>query len=52
MPQMSPIMWFSMFLVFSTAMIMFNQIMFFNFQPNKLKFSSKKFNKDQFKWKW
>nr|YP_002456388.1 ATP synthase F0 subunit 8 [Atractomorpha sinensis]ABX11508.1 ATP synthase F0 subunit 8 [Atractomorpha sinensis] len=52
MPQMSPIMWFTMFLIFSSTMIMFNQIMFFMFQPNKLSFSSKKLNKMQFNWKW
>nr|AIR76494.1 ATP synthase F0 subunit 8 [Eozubovskya planicaudata]QOL00819.1 ATP synthase F0 subunit 8 [Zubovskya koeppeni] len=53
MPQMSPLMWFSLFILFSIVLIMFNQMNFFSFKPNvienkeKSKIKSKKLN-----WKW
>nr|YP_009988363.1 ATP synthase F0 subunit 8 [Anapodisma miramae]QNM39662.1 ATP synthase F0 subunit 8 [Anapodisma miramae] len=53
MPQMSPLMWFSLFIMFSIVLIMFNQMNFFSFKPkilenkSKMEIESKKLN-----WKW
>nr|QOL00936.1 ATP synthase F0 subunit 8 [Chorthippus nemus] len=52
MPQMSPLMWFSLFILFSITMILFNQMNFFSFKPNIIK-STKKNNKSKNQtWKW
>nr|QDP18104.1 ATP synthase F0 subunit 8 [Sphenarium purpurascens] len=53
MPQMSPLMWFSLFILFSMALIMFNQMIFFSFKVNKILFNKKESNKNyQLNWKW
>nr|QDP18020.1 ATP synthase F0 subunit 8 [Sphenacris crassicornis] len=53
MPQMSPMMWFSLFLLFSLTMVLFNQIMFFLFKTNKILMKSKEMNKNyKTNWKW
>nr|YP_010703587.1 ATP synthase F0 subunit 8 [Chorthippus albonemus]YP_010734644.1 ATP synthase F0 subunit 8 [Chorthippus qingzangensis]WCO86721.1 ATP synthase F0 subunit 8 [Chorthippus albonemus]WEH01541.1 ATP synthase F0 subunit 8 [Chorthippus qingzangensis] len=52
MPQMSPLMWFSLFILFSITMIMFNQMSFFSFKPEIIK-SKKMMMKSKNKtWKW
>nr|QOL00910.1 ATP synthase F0 subunit 8 [Chorthippus maritimus huabeiensis] len=53
MPQMSPLMWFSLFILFSITMILFNQMNFFSFKPDIIKSMKKMMmkSKDQ-NWKW
>nr|QNJ60060.1 ATP synthase F0 subunit 8 [Tropidostethus angusticollis] len=34
MPQMSPLMWLSLFILFSMTLILFNQMNFFSFKSN------------------
>nr|QOL00624.1 ATP synthase F0 subunit 8 [Hieroglyphus annulicornis] len=53
MPQMSPLMWFSLFIMFSMVLILFNQMNFFSFKMATVKseeISSIK-NKSLI-WKW
>nr|QOL00689.1 ATP synthase F0 subunit 8 [Mongolotettix japonicus]QOL01001.1 ATP synthase F0 subunit 8 [Mongolotettix anomopterus] len=53
MPQMSPIMWFSLFILFSITLILFNQMNFFSFKPNIIKISKKSTTKsNNMNWKW
>nr|YP_009740644.1 ATP synthase F0 subunit 8 [Heteropternis respondens]QID03606.1 ATP synthase F0 subunit 8 [Heteropternis respondens] len=52
MPQMSPMMWFSLFIMFSITMIMFNQMNFFSYMPNKNKKTSYLMKKSKINWKW
>nr|YP_009142406.1 ATP synthase F0 subunit 8 [Trilophidia annulata]AKH04358.1 ATP synthase F0 subunit 8 [Trilophidia annulata]QOL00780.1 ATP synthase F0 subunit 8 [Trilophidia annulata] len=52
MPQMSPMMWFSLFIIFSITMMMFNQLNFFTYKPNKIKSISMKNKKKELNWKW
>nr|YP_009826116.1 ATP synthase F0 subunit 8 [Chorthippus fallax]QIV68404.1 ATP synthase F0 subunit 8 [Chorthippus fallax] len=51
--QMSPLMWFSLFILFSMTMIMFNQLNFFSNKPNIIKNMKKSMmmSKNQ-PWKW
>nr|YP_001648703.1 ATP synthase F0 subunit 8 [Oxya chinensis]ABN79391.1 ATP synthase F0 subunit 8 [Oxya chinensis] len=53
MPQMSPMMWFSLFILFSITLILFNQINFFSYKPMILKKTEKEsiFMKNM-NWKW
>nr|ACA80346.1 ATPase 8 [Locusta migratoria] len=44
-PQMSPMMWFSLFIMFSMTMMLFNQLNFFSYKPNKIMSSNNKFKK-------
>nr|YP_010703574.1 ATP synthase F0 subunit 8 [Bryodema qilianshanense]WCO86708.1 ATP synthase F0 subunit 8 [Bryodema qilianshanense] len=52
MPQMSPMMWFSLFIMFSITMIMFNQMNFFSYKPVKIKSIKKTMLKNNMNWKW
>nr|AYM84950.1 ATP synthase F0 subunit 8 [Abracris sp. OR222] len=54
MPQMSPIMWFSLFILFSITLIMFNQMNFFSYKINYSLMTEKKeyFKKNKMNWKW
>uniref|UniRef100_UPI0030FED841 ATP synthase F0 subunit 8 n=1 Tax=Sphingonotus salinus TaxID=319241 RepID=UPI0030FED841 len=52
MPQMSPMMWFSLFMLFSITMIMFNQMNFFSYKPNMIKSIKKQLKKKNMNWKW
>nr|YP_009667318.1 ATP synthase F0 subunit 8 [Oxya japonica]ASC44532.1 ATP synthase F0 subunit 8 [Oxya japonica]QOL00715.1 ATP synthase F0 subunit 8 [Oxya adentata] len=53
MPQMSPMMWFSLFIMFSITLILFNQINFFSYKPTILKKMESEFNmKKSMNWKW
>nr|YP_010147613.1 ATP synthase F0 subunit 8 [Epiphragma mediale]QQV67799.1 ATP synthase F0 subunit 8 [Epiphragma mediale] len=54
MPQMAPIKWLSLFIVFSITLIIFNLMNYFSFN---LKFYNKKTSKNQIStkilnWKW
>nr|ADZ56264.1 ATP synthase F0 subunit 8 [Bryodema luctuosum luctuosum] len=52
MPQMSPMMWFSLFIMFSITMIMFNQMNFFSYKLMKIKSIKKMMEKNNMNWKW
>nr|YP_008144579.1 ATP synthase F0 subunit 8 [Xenocatantops brachycerus]AGI51634.1 ATP synthase F0 subunit 8 [Xenocatantops brachycerus]QON98885.1 ATP synthase F0 subunit 8 [Xenocatantops brachycerus] len=53
MPQMSPLMWFSLFIMFSMVLIIFNQMNFFSFKPNLIKSAEgKKMENKNLNWKW
>nr|YP_009967201.1 ATP synthase F0 subunit 8 [Sinopodisma pieli]ATO88556.1 ATP synthase F0 subunit 8 [Sinopodisma pieli] len=53
MPQMSPLMWFSLFIMFSIVFILFNQMNFFSFKPMILKTEEKEQIKNKnLNWKW
>nr|YP_009660818.1 ATP synthase F0 subunit 8 [Diabolocatantops pinguis]QCT09582.1 ATP synthase F0 subunit 8 [Diabolocatantops pinguis] len=53
MPQMSPLMWFSLFIMFSMVLIIFNQMNFFSFKPNLIKSAGEKeVEKKNLNWKW
>nr|YP_009230502.1 ATP synthase F0 subunit 8 [Oedaleus infernalis]YP_009989184.1 ATP synthase F0 subunit 8 [Oedaleus manjius]ALK03245.1 ATP synthase F0 subunit 8 [Oedaleus infernalis]QNM40761.1 ATP synthase F0 subunit 8 [Oedaleus manjius] len=51
MPQMSPMMWFSLFIFFSMTLILFNQLNFFSYKPNKIKKMTMKMKKN-INWMW
>nr|YP_009740800.1 ATP synthase F0 subunit 8 [Sinopodisma lushiensis]QID03788.1 ATP synthase F0 subunit 8 [Sinopodisma lushiensis] len=53
MPQMSPLMWFSLFIMFSIVLILFNQMNFFSFKPMIMKSEQKsKIKNMNLNWKW
>nr|YP_010022514.1 ATP synthase F0 subunit 8 [Paratoacris reticulipennis]QON98937.1 ATP synthase F0 subunit 8 [Paratoacris reticulipennis] len=53
MPQMSPLMWFTLFILFSITLILFNQINFFSFKPSlSMKSKSESMNSKNMNWKW
>nr|YP_009024044.1 ATP synthase F0 subunit 8 [Pacris xizangensis]ADZ56251.1 ATP synthase F0 subunit 8 [Pacris xizangensis] len=53
MPQMSPLMWFSLFILFSITLILFNQMNFFSFKPSTIKNVKKSMIKSKnMNWKW
>nr|QOL00676.1 ATP synthase F0 subunit 8 [Menglacris maculata] len=53
MPQMSPLMWFSLFILFSIVLILFNQLNFFSFKSKLIKNDEKESIKSKnMNWKW
>nr|AMN09046.1 ATP synthase F0 subunit 8 [Rhipidia chenwenyoungi] len=54
MPQMAPLMWLSMFIIFSITLIIFNTMNYFTFFPIKSKSSNLKINSKNttLNWKW
>nr|YP_008144592.1 ATP synthase F0 subunit 8 [Shirakiacris shirakii]AGI51647.1 ATP synthase F0 subunit 8 [Shirakiacris shirakii] len=53
MPQMSPLMWFSLFIMFSIVLILFNQMNFFSFKPSPIKSAEKgTVMTKNLTWKW
>nr|AYQ22827.1 ATP synthase F0 subunit 8 [Jivarus ronderosi] len=53
MPQMSPLMWFSLFFLFSIMLILFNQVNFFSFKPNIIEKTKKStIESKNLIWKW
>nr|AYM84989.1 ATP synthase F0 subunit 8 [Eucoptacra sp. OR509] len=53
MPQMSPIMWFSLFIMFSLIFILFNQVNFYSFKQKIMIEGTKKMMKyENLIWKW
>nr|QID48532.1 ATP synthase F0 subunit 8 [Celes skalozubovi] len=52
MPQMSPMMWFSLFIMFSITMIMFNQMNFFSYKPILVKKLKKMMKSNNMNWMW
>nr|YP_009750098.1 ATP synthase F0 subunit 8 [Enoplops potanini]QIJ46457.1 ATP synthase F0 subunit 8 [Enoplops potanini] len=52
MPQMSPMYWEILFMVFIFSFLMMNTIIFFNMKMYPSQSLSKIFKVNQFKWKW
>nr|YP_009948015.1 ATP synthase F0 subunit 8 [Anthalia sp. YD3030]QOH97183.1 ATP synthase F0 subunit 8 [Anthalia sp. YD3030] len=53
MPQMAPIGWLSLFIVFTLTFILFCMMNYYSFLPPSAKTSSSKKNsQDFFNWKW
>nr|YP_003856685.1 ATP synthase F0 subunit 8 [Mekongiana xiangchengensis]ADK77626.1 ATP synthase F0 subunit 8 [Mekongiana xiangchengensis] len=53
MPQMSPMMWLTLLMMFSMTMILVNQYYFFSFKNNKILLNKKlMFTKHKMNWKW
>nr|YP_009741238.1 ATP synthase F0 subunit 8 [Oxytauchira brachyptera]QID48448.1 ATP synthase F0 subunit 8 [Oxytauchira brachyptera]QON98950.1 ATP synthase F0 subunit 8 [Oxytauchira brachyptera] len=53
MPQMSPILWFLLFIMFSITMMLFNNMNFFSYKPLITKKTESKlmFTKNKY-WSW
>nr|ALO76682.1 ATP synthase F0 subunit 8 [Alleculinae sp. ENSP01] len=51
MPQMAPLNWLMLMIMFSLILVTFNIMNFYSF-PNKLKKLGKKFSKKNINWKW
>nr|UFZ13011.1 ATP synthase F0 subunit 8 [Protohermes hainanensis] len=52
MPQMAPINWLFLFILFSIIMILFNIMNYFILMPNSPETSSKSFKLIPLNWKW
>nr|YP_010895018.1 ATP synthase F0 subunit 8 [Callicera aenea]WJW73531.1 ATP synthase F0 subunit 8 [Callicera aenea] len=53
MPQMAPINWLSLFLLFSLIFILFNMMNYFIYLPTTPKHKNlDKINKNSMNWKW
>nr|AYM85002.1 ATP synthase F0 subunit 8 [Copiocera sp. OR333] len=53
MPQMSPLMWFSLFILFSIVVVLFNQMNFFSFKLKPTQSIKKEMIfKKNINWKW
>nr|QLY89970.1 ATP synthase F0 subunit 8 [Sympycnus pulicarius] len=53
MPQMAPLSWLSLYMIFSITLILFCIMNYYIFIPSPLtKTSSKKSSSNNFHWKW
>uniref|UniRef100_A0AAU7BA95 ATP synthase complex subunit 8 n=1 Tax=Pachyrhamma longipes TaxID=3073453 RepID=A0AAU7BA95_9ORTH len=52
MPQMAPISWLFMFIMFSLTLLMFCSSNYFLFMASPTQASEKKINFNSFNWKW
>nr|ASA69165.1 ATP synthase F0 subunit 8 [Clavigralla tomentosicollis] len=52
MPQMSPLWWEILFLLFIMSFMIMNTIIYYNKTPMPLQKQSKSIEINQFKWKW
>nr|WNH42037.1 ATPase subunit 8 [Neoperla tangana] len=53
MPQMAPISWFLLFIMFSGALLMFNFLNYYSFLPaSPLASSHQKIDQNSLNWKW
>nr|UJG45413.1 ATP synthase F0 subunit 8 [Rhithrogena germanica] len=52
MPQMAPLSWLTLFIVFSLTLILFNLVNYFLFNPSAPTGSSSDFKTTPFNWKW
>nr|QLY90230.1 ATP synthase F0 subunit 8 [Dicranomyia modesta] len=54
MPQMAPLSWLTLFIIFSITLIIFNTLNYFSYTPNKSSNSSKSKNVSShlLNWKW
>nr|YP_009728649.1 ATP synthase F0 subunit 8 [Macroxyela ferruginea]QHR79723.1 ATP synthase F0 subunit 8 [Macroxyela ferruginea] len=52
MPQMAPINWLILFIMFSLILLLFNILNYFCFQYKLPSLSKTKFNQPTMNWKW
>nr|YP_010462947.1 ATP synthase F0 subunit 8 [Epeorus bispinosus]UUJ36813.1 ATP synthase F0 subunit 8 [Epeorus bispinosus] len=52
MPQMAPLSWLLLFIVFSSTLILFSVMNYFMMAPTAPKGSSSQFQTQAFNWKW
>nr|YP_002229129.1 ATP synthase F0 subunit 8 [Corydalus cornutus]ACH89978.1 ATP synthase F0 subunit 8 [Corydalus cornutus] len=52
MPQMAPINWLLLFILFSMILILFNIMNYFITMPASPELTLKNFKKNNFNWKW
>nr|YP_009525768.1 ATP synthase F0 subunit 8 [Belzebub intermedius]AXS67622.1 ATP synthase F0 subunit 8 [Belzebub intermedius] len=52
MPQMAPMMWLNLFLIFSITFMIFLVVNYFTKAPKKANLSSKTLNNISLNWKW
>nr|UFZ13089.1 ATP synthase F0 subunit 8 [Protohermes sinuolatus] len=52
MPQMAPINWLLLFIMFSITLILFNILNYYIIMPNSPETSSKNFKLNSLNWKW
>nr|UJG45517.1 ATP synthase F0 subunit 8 [Nemopoda nitidula] len=53
MPQMAPISWLSLFIMFSVTFLLFNIMNYYSFLPTSPKFNeSSKISTSPLNWKW
>nr|UFZ13076.1 ATP synthase F0 subunit 8 [Protohermes similis] len=52
MPQMAPINWLLLFILFSIILILFNIMNYYITMPNSPETSSKSFKLNSLNWKW
>nr|QNE85678.1 ATP synthase F0 subunit 8 [Phaonia fuscata] len=52
MPQMAPINWFILFILFSISFILFSMMNYYSFMPTTPNSITKKINQKYFYWKW
>nr|YP_010454733.1 ATP synthase F0 subunit 8 [Heptagenia ngi]QXT45750.1 ATP synthase F0 subunit 8 [Heptageniidae sp. YW03BF02]QZZ23909.1 ATP synthase F0 subunit 8 [Heptagenia ngi] len=52
MPQMAPLSWLTLFIVFSITLILFGVMNYFLFNPEAPESSSSQFKTSPFNWKW
>nr|QLY89633.1 ATP synthase F0 subunit 8 [Fannia sociella] len=54
MPQMAPIGWLSLFIIFSITFVIFNMMNYYSFISNmpKSNLTSKNYLTNSFNWKW
>nr|WOR85656.1 ATP synthase F0 subunit 8 [Penaeus indicus] len=52
MPQMAPLLWLNLFLMFSATFIVFVVLNYFIKVPSKIEKSSAQLGKTEMNWKW
>nr|QZZ23831.1 ATP synthase F0 subunit 8 [Afronurus sp. 'drepanophyllus'] len=52
MPQMAPLSWLTLFIVFSLTLILFGIVNYFLISPNAPDSTSSQFKTQPFDWKW
>nr|YP_009132290.1 ATP synthase F0 subunit 8 [Penaeus merguiensis]AKA27940.1 ATP synthase F0 subunit 8 [Penaeus merguiensis] len=52
MPQMAPLLWLNLFLMFSATFIVFMVLNYFIKVPSKIEKSSTQLQKTEMNWKW
>nr|URX53283.1 ATP synthase F0 subunit 8 [Glyptotermes sp. 11 AB-2022a] len=52
MPQMMPLSWLTLFIVFSTTLILFNTMNYYSQTPLTKKKKNKKIKTSKLNWKW
>nr|QWZ46326.1 ATP synthase F0 subunit 8 [Machla sappho] len=52
MPQMAPLNWLSLFMLFIMIFLTFNMINYYSFIYNQMTLKTKKYKKIKTNWKW